>query len=131
MQSRIHVHALVMIIGETHIQMGAGKMVDDVHTSREFLQQIIIRNISVDRFQVRMSRLVPQQFKVEIDRTDVMPLLKLIVNQMASNESACAGDQNFHKASYLVAVTMTALLVRAGNRLSSLLNAHAMGKRNE
>jgi hypothetical protein len=43
-----------------------------------------------------MRCLVPQQVEVEVDRSNMMPMFELAVHQVASDEAACAGDQDSH-----------------------------------
>src|SRR5687767_3166798 len=111
--------------------MCARKMIDNVYALDELRDNILFGDITANRFQTRMCCLVPQQVEVEVDRTNMMTMFKLTVHQVASDESTRACDQNFHALSCLSAVTMTALLVFAGKRLSKRLTAHAIGKSNE
>jgi hypothetical protein len=40
--------------------------------------------------------MVSQQVEVEIDCSNMIPMFELAIHQMASDEAACAGDQDFH-----------------------------------
>jgi hypothetical protein len=43
-----------------------------------------------------MCCLVSQQVKVEVNRTDIMPMFELAIHEMASDEASRASDQNPH-----------------------------------
>ena len=43
-----------------------------------------------------MRCLVCQQVKMEVDRSNLVPLFQLAIHQVTSNEATCTGDQDFH-----------------------------------
>src|SRR5512133_461886 len=101
-----------MLIGETHIKMRAGEMIDNLHVINKLPEQIGIGDVATNRFQMRICRLMPQQVQVEVDRSYVMSMFKLAIHQVTADEATCTGDQYSHALSCFSAVTITALLVR-------------------
>jgi hypothetical protein len=85
-----------MFIGETHIEMRARKMIDNIYTLDEVGDERLFGDVTAYRFQSRMCRLVPQQAKVKVDRTDMMTMFELAIHEVTSNEATRAGDQNIH-----------------------------------
>src|SRR5687767_4095633 len=103
--------------------MRTGQMVNNIDAIDEAFEQFRIGYIAIDHFKTGQSGPVTQTVKMDVDRSYVMSLIKLAIHQMTSDEATCTGDQNLHSSSRFSAVTMTALFVRRGSKLSNRLIA--------
>jgi hypothetical protein len=106
-------------------------MIDHVNAVDQRLRQLSLRDIPMNQLKAEGSWLMFEEVKVQVDCADIVSVCELTVDQMASNESACAGDEDSHASFRFRAVTMTALFVRLGSRLSNRLIARATGKNSE
>jgi hypothetical protein len=84
-----------MFIRETHVEMRARKMIDNIYTLHELLDAILFGDVAANRFQTWMRSLMFQQVQVEVERTNVISMFELAI-QVAPNEAACPGDENSH-----------------------------------
>jgi hypothetical protein len=104
-----------MFIGETHIEVRAREMINNIYPLDELLDDLLFGDIAANQFQTRVRCLLAQQLEMEIDRSNIVSMFDLAIHQVTSDKAACAGNQDSHARSAFRALTITALLVRAGS----------------